>query len=482
MASNEIIGRKYEQQLIKERCESGKAELVAIYGRRRVGKTFLVRKMFDDQFAFSFTGIYEASRIVQLENFRSALQQYSGQPIPRLKDWFEAFAALRQYLETLAPTSQIIIFLDELPWMDTPRSNFISAFGYFWNSWASDQPNLKLFVCGSATTWMLSHLIGDKGGLYGRVSRAIYLAPFTLGETEAFLRDTKGMVLSRQQVLDTYMILGGIPYYLDMLEVGRPLDESIDRLFFAQGAPLANEFEFLFRSLFKDSKNYRRVVEVLSTKMKGMSRKELIEALKLKGGGQLSEILDNLLKCDFIRKYSAIGKSERDALYQLTDLFSLYHLRFVANSNGQDERFWSNMRNDGSRTAWSGYAFEQVCFHHIPQIKKVLGISGVLSNVHSWACRPFVTADGSEWKGGQIDMLIDRADGVINICEMKYAKEEYVIDANYEQHLRERISSFRAATQTKKSLLQTFVTTYGVKRNIHSGIVASEIKMDDLFE
>lgn len=329
---------------------------------------------------------------------------------------------------------------------------------------------------------MLSHLIGDKGGLYGRVSRAIYLAPFTLGETEAFLRDTKGMVLSRQQVLDTYMILGGIPYYLDMLEVGRPLDESIDRLFFAQGAPLANEFEFLFRSLFKDSKNYRRVVEVLSTKMKGMSRKELIEALKLKGGGQLSEILDNLLKCDFIRKYSAIGKSERDALYQLTDLFSLYHLRFVANSNGQDERFWSNMRNDGSRTAWSGYAFEQICFHHIPQIKKTLGISGILSNVHSWACRPFVTADGSEWKGGQIDMLIDRADGVINICEMKYAKEEYVIDANYEQHLRERISSFRAATQTKKSLLQTFVTTYGVKRNIHSGIVASEIKMDDLFE
>lgn len=482
MASNEIIGRKYEQQLIKERCESGKAELVAIYGRRRVGKTFLVRKMFDDQFAFSFTGIYEASRIVQLENFRAALQQYSGQPIPRLKDWFEAFAALRQYLETLAPTSQIIIFLDELPWMDTPRSNFISAFGYFWNSWASDQPNLKLFVCGSATTWMLSHLIGDKGGLYGRVSRAIYLAPFTLGETEAFLRDTKGMVLSRQQVLDTYMILGGIPYYLDMLEVGRPLDESIDRLFFAQGAPLANEFEFLFRSLFKDSKNYRRVVEVLSTKMKGMSRKELIEALKLKGGGQLSEILDNLLKCDFIRKYSAIGKSERDALYQLTDLFSLYHLRFVANSNGQDERFWSNMRNDGSRTAWSGYAFEQICFHHIPQIKKTLGISGILSNVHSWACRPFVTADGSKWKGGQIDMLIDRADGVINICEMKYAKEEYVIDANYEQHLRERISSFRAATQTKKSLLQTFVTTYGVKRNIHSGIVASEIKMDDLFE
>lgn len=481
MEKKGIVGRKYEQQLILERCESGKAELVAVYGRRRVGKTFLIRKIFDDKFAFSFTGMYEVSRSVQLEYFRSVLQQYSRQPVPRLKDWFMAFDALRQYLETLLSQEQVVVFLDELPWMDTPKSNFMAAFGAFWNTWASTKPNVKIFVCGSATTWMLSHLIGDKGGLYGRVSRAIYLAPFSLGETEEFLQDIKEMKLSRRQVLEIYMILGGIPYYLDMLENGTPIDTMIDRLFFEQGAPLKGEFDFLFRSLFKDSNIYRNVIEVLSSKMKGMNRKELMDSLKLKSGGQLTEVLDNLLKCDFIRRYSAIGKTERDAMYQLTDLFSLFHLRFVANNNGQDEHFWSNMRNEGSRLAWSGYAFEQVCFHHVAQIKKALGISGILSNVYSWSCRPFVATDGSEWKGGQIDMLIDRADGAINICEMKYAQSEYVIDADYEQRLRERMASFAAVTKTKKALLHTFVTTYGVKRNIHSGMVNSEVKMDDLF-
>lgn len=482
MANKDIIGRQYEQDLIADRCVSDKAELIAVYGRRRVGKTFLIKKMFNDQFAFTFTGMYEAPRIVQLEQFRITLQQYSGQAVPKLKDWFEAFSALRQYLTTLSTEKKIVVFLDELPWMDTPKSNFITAFGYFWNTWASMFSPLKLIVCGSATTWMLSRLIGDKGGLYGRVTRAIYLGPFTLGETEQFLNEKKGMNLTRQQVLDIYMVLGGIPYYLEMLKDGVPMDTNIDWLFFKKGAPLQVEFEFLFRSLFKDSLIYRKVVETLSEKMKGMTRKELIGAMKLKSGGVLSEILDNLEKCDFIRKYSAVGKSEREALYQLTDMFSLFFLRFVANKNSQDEQFWSNMRNDGSRNAWSGYAFEQVCLHHIRQIKKALGISGVLANVYSWSSRPFVDVTGAEWKGGQIDMLIDRADGAINICEMKYANDEYTITADYEQRLRDRMSSFRAATKTKKALLHTFITTYGVKRNMHSGLVNSEVRLDDLFE
>ncbi len=481
MATNGIVGRKREQQIINQRLESGKAELIAVYGRRRVGKTFLIRKMFDGRFAFSFTGLYEVARVAQLEQFRLALQQYSGAPVPKLSTWFDAFAALREYLSSFPSEKQIIVFLDELPWMDTPKSNFIAAFGYFWNTWASMIPNLKLIVCGSATTWMMSRLIGDKGGLYGRVTRQIYLAPFTLGETEEFLAEVKHVTFTRQQVLDVYMMLGGIPYYLDMIDGDVPLDACVDSMLFARDAPLRNEFEFIFRSLFSNSTHYRRVVEVLSTRLRGMTRKELMEALRLKTGGQLSEILDNLIKCDFIRKYAAIGKSEREAIFQLTDLYSLFYMRFVAGNNGQDEHFWSNMRNDGSRNAWSGYAFEQVCFHHVLQIKKKLGISGILSNVYSWACRPFTDASGAEWKGGQIDMLIERADGAINICEMKYAKDEYVIDADYAQRLRERESSFVAATKTKKALLHTFVTTFGVKKSRYSGLVNSEVTMDDLF-
>lgn len=481
MATNGIIGREYEMQLINTACNSEKVELVAVYGRRRVGKTYLVRQMFNNNFAFSFTGMYDTSRTVQLEQFRKSLERYSQKHVNKLKDWFAAFDALRLYLESLH-SERIIVFLDELPWMDTPKSNFIAAFSFFWNDWAATVPNLKFIVCGSATTWMLSHIIGDKGGLYGRVSRPICLTPFTLRETALFLREIKGMEISNIQVLDIYMILGGIPYYLNMLEKGLPIDVCVDHLFFQQGAPLRHEFDFLFRSLFKDSTMYRKTVEVLATKMKGMSRKELIKAMKIKEGGKLTEVLSNLIKCDFIRKYSAIGKSERDAQYQLTDLFSLFHIKYVANSNGQDESFWSNLHGDGRRNAWCGYAFEQVCLHHVQQIKVALGISGIMSNVYSWSCRPFVDAAGTAWKGGQIDLLIDRNDGVINICEMKYTNAEYVIDAEYERRLRERASLIQVVTKTRKALLHTFVTTYGVKRNAYSGIVQNNVTLEDLIK
>ena len=437
--------------------------------------------MFNDDFAFSFTGMYEASRAVSLEQFRANLERYSRQPVPKLKDWFSAFDALRRYLELLQQ-ERIIVFLDELPWMDTPKSNFLAAFSFFWNDWASTVDNLKMLICCSSTTWMLSRIIGDKGGLYGRVSCPIYLAPFNLGETDEFFREIKGMELSHRQVLDIYMILGGVPFYLDMIEKDVPLDENIYKLFFAQGARLRGEFDFLFRSLFKDSQIYRKAVEALSGKLCGMSRKEILEATKLKEGGQLTEVLDNLLKCDFIRKYAAIGKNEREAQYQLTDLFSLFYIRFVASNSGQDENYWSNLHGEGSRRAWSGYAFEQVCLHHTVQIKRTLGISGILSNICSWACPPFVDSTGIQWKGAQIDLLIDRNDGVINVCEMKYADDEFVITADYEQRLRERMSLFRQVTKTKKALQHTFVTTYGVKRNMHSGIVQSEVTMDDLFK
>lgn len=480
MKNDIIIGREYEQKLIQDCCNSGKAELIAIYGRRRVGKTYLVKTMFNGDFAFSFTGLYDVSRQVMLEQFRKKLESYSNRQTPRFKDWYEAFDMLRDYLESLN-RENLIVFLDELPWMDTRKSNFLPAFSFFWNDWASTVKNLKIIVCGSATTWMMSNVIGDKGGLYGRVSRAIYLPPFSLRESEEYLKRVKGMDVIHRQTMEIYMTMGGIPYYLNMMEKGVPIDSCIDRLFFAQGAPLRGEFDFLFRSLFSDSKIYRMVIETLSSKMKGMTRQELISTMKIKEGGKLSVVLENLLACDFIRRYTSIGKSERDAIYQLTDLFSLFHLCFVDKNSGQDEHFWRNSRGDGSRRAWSGYAFEQVCLHHLPQIKKVLGISGILCNAYSWISKPSISADGEQRRGAQIDLLIDRADNVINLCEMKYASEEYTIDADYEKKLRERSRLFKEVTKTRKSLLITFITTFGIYHNAHSGMVQNEVTMDDLF-
>ena len=364
--------------------------------------------------------------------------------------------------------------------MDTAKSNLIPAFSYFWNTWGSTQPGLKLFVCGSATTWMLEKLIGDKGGLYGRVSRAIYLAPFTLNETENFLNDIKGMGYGRQQVLETYMILGGIPYYLDMLDKKIPLSQNIDKLFFKPFAPLKTEFDFLFRTLFKNSKLYQDVVRVLSSKLKGLSRQEIAEATHQGEGGTLTEVLENLCRCDFVRRYSPFGKKSLGTLYQLTDMFSLFHLRFVQ-GDGQDERFWTNTYNSGERKAWSGYAFEQVCLIHLQKIKASLSILGILSNAHSWQCKTFTDSDGTEWQGGQIDLLIDRADSAINLCEMKFSNDEFVITKEYEEILRHRMSLFKKVTKTRKSLSYVFVTTCGVKQNSYSGIVQHQVTLDGLF-
>ena len=326
---------------------------------------------------------------------------------------------MRDYLSSLGK-ERIIVFLDELPWLDTPKSGFLSAFSYFWNSWASTVDGLKLIVCGSATTWMLSKFIGDKGGMHGRVNRQIYLRPFNLCETEQFL-ESKNIDWDRYQIVEAYMTMGGIPYYLDMLEGNLSLNENVDHLFFDEGAALRTEYDFIFRSLFKNSKVYRSVVELLATKRHGMERKEILQAMKMDDGGMLTEVLDNLCKCDFIRRYAAFGKKEQGQIFQLIDLFSLFHLQFVEKSNGQDTRFWSNMQDNPRRQAWQGYAFEQVCLHHVPQIKQKLGITGVLSEVCSWACKSFVDKNGTEHKGTQIDLVIDRRDETVNLCEAKFS-------------------------------------------------------------
>lgn len=481
MTNKAIIGRTFEQKLLKDYYDSTKSELVAVYGRRRIGKTHLIKMFFHEKFDFWFTGIYDAKKTDLLKQFGMELSKRTGKKTKTPKDWFEAFNALSEYLLSLNK-EKVTVFIDELPWLDTPKGNFLQAFSYFWNMWHSDKSQLKLFVCGSATTWMLDKFVGDKGGLYGRVSRAIYLRPFNLGETAKFLKDIKGIELNHYQILELYMILGGVPYYLDMLKKDLPLSVNIDYLFFKEGAPLKNEYDFLFRSLFNESKGYKKVIETLSEKLIGMTRNDIMVATKMDKGGTLSEILENLCACDFVRKYTSIGKTERDAIYQMTDLFSLFHLRFVEKDSSQDQNFWSNLSSTGTKNSWAGYAFEQVCLHHITQIKSKLSILGVLSNTYSWNCKPFTDKDGTTWKGGQIDMLIDRKDQVINICEMKYSVDEYTITEEYEKKLRQRASLFQHVTKTKKALQHTFVTTYGVKQNLYSGIVQSEVMMDDLFK
>ena len=466
-----IIGRIAEQEILAQRIKSNSPELIAIFGRRRIGKTFLVRQFFQDSFDFYFTGIYQGTKQEQLGEFRRQLERYSGKKCKMIKTWFEAFAELREYLESLSDNDNpIVVFLDELPWMDTAKSRFIKALEYFWNSWGATNNRLKFLVCGSATTWMRENVLSEKGGLYNRTTRSIYLAPFSLYETEQYLR-SRNIVWNRYQIAECYMIFGGTPLYLSMLEPGMSLGQNVDNLFFVPNAPLSREYDFLFRSLFNEASLHRQIIEILANKTIGMTRMEIKNALKIEDGGDFTNALRNLNDCDFIRQYSAFGKSDRGTLFQLTDLFTLFHLRYVKGYKGQDEHHWQNMLDSPSRRAWSGYSFEQLCLHHIRQIKSKLGISGIQSDVCSW-----------KGDGTQIDLLIDRRDQTINVCEIKFSQSEFEITKQYDTLLRTRLEKFRSASKTRKALHQTFITTYGVKDNAYKGNIQSERVLDDLFE
>lgn len=474
-----IIGRKREISQLNNCVNSDKPEFVAVYGRRRIGKTFLVKQLLGESFSFYMTGVYQCTKTEMLTYFSEQLYLYSGKKQSRPKTWFEAFSQLREYLTTLLEKkSPIIIFIDELPWFDTPKSNFIRALDLFWNGWASEHACIKLIVCGSATTWMTNKLLGDKGGLHNRVTRKIYLAPFDLNETELFLK-SKGVTWTRHQIAECYMIMGGTPYYLDMIDKQYGLPQNVDALFFAEGAELAHEYEFLFRSLFKDSVLYRRVVELLAKKKMGMSREDIMKSLRLTSGGKLTEAFNDLISCDFIRKYSAFGNKSNGAMFQLTDHYTLFYLHYVKGNEGTDEHFWSNVIDSPSHRAWSGYAFEQLCLHHIPQIKQKLGISGIQANVCSWQQK---ANKDTQTEGAQIDMIIDRRDQVINLCEMKYSLKPYDITPAYLQKLISRRECFREATHTDKALHLTMVTASGLKDNPQVGMIQSNVTLEDLFE
>lgn len=469
----DIIGREKERELLNQYIDSNESEFIAIYGRRRVGKTFLIRKMFGERLAFYMTGMDNVTMQDQLLNFTLELRKFSGKDIPVPENWLYAFNSLATYLESL-PNGNKIIFMDELPWMDTPKSKFISALEHFWNSWASNRSDIKLIVCGSATSWMIDKLINNRGGLHNRLTHRMAIEPFNLQECEQYF-EAKGFGYSQKEIAECYMIMGGIPFYLKQMQKGLSVAQNIDRLFFEIGCVLDGEFDNLYRALFKFSENYIRIVEALASKGKGLTRQEIIQQTKLPNNGGLTTMLKELESCGFIQQYEPFAKQKKDILYQLTDFYSLFYFRFIQKNRYRDEHFWTNSLGSGIHRSWSGYAFEMLCLMHIAEIKKALGISGVQSLTSSWR-------SNSSEEGAQIDLVIDRKDQTVNLCEMKYADRTFVIDKQYDENLRNKLASFREETKTRKSLHLTFVTTYGVKPNAYSGHIQKEVVLEDLFK
>ncbi|GHT76666.1 ATPase [Bacteroidia bacterium] len=469
-----VLGRNKEQILLKQLVEVEKSDFLVLWGRRRVGKTYLIKEYFKQDFSFYISGVQNSTKKEQLANFASALTFYGKMPYTPAKSWVDAFRQLIHLLENSQKRGKKVIFIDELPWFDTARSGFLTGLDFFWNTWASARKDILLIACGSATSWIINKLLNNRGGLHNRVTRRMHLSPFTLGECEDFFRYKK-IPFDRKSIVDAYMIFGGIPFYLEMFERGLSVAQNIDNLLYKNDAPLKNEFSFLYASLFKNYEQHLKIVEALSAKTKGLTREEIIAASGISNGGGLTTMLEELEQCDFIRTYQGFGKKTKSTLYQLADFYSLFYFNFLKNNKIKDEHFWTNFIDNARRRAWSGYAFEQVCLAHLPQIRQKLGIAGVLTNTSSWR-------SNDKQNGAQIDLVIERNDRVINLCEMKYAEEEFVIDKKQDETLRNKRAAFRTETKTRKTLYITMITTYGVAHNAYWNNIQSEVTMDGLFE
>ncbi len=469
-----LIGRVEEQERLLNAYHSDKSEFVAVYGRRRVGKTYLVRETFAQKFTFTYTGIANKNTRGQLQAFHTALKAQGDNKSALPANWPEAFAQLAALI-TQSKAKRQVVFIDEMPWMDAPRSGFISALEHFWNAWADARKDIVLIVCGSASSWIINKILKNKGGLHNRVTTRIHLKPFTLYDCEAFVRNRK-ITMRRMQMAEAYMIMGGIPFYWSKLEKTKSLSQNIDNLFFASDGEFRYEFNELYASLFNKPEKYLKIIDALASQKKGLTREAIVKRSKLEDNGQLTKMLEELAYCGFIRKYCNIGKKVKHAIYQLVDNYTLFYYHFLKNNPGIDEHYWSKSSGRPDYNTWCGLAFERLCLLHIRQIKKSLGINGILTNVYSWFAPH---SDGKP--GAQIDLLIDRSDGVVNICEMKYAKTKFAITAKYRKELLNKETRFLETTKTNKAVHWVMITSNGLEKNQYADFVNNSLSLDDLF-
>lgn len=471
-----LIGRDKEKQILLNARSEEYSQFIAVYGRRRVGKTFLIRESYEYNFDFQFTGAAKLTARKQLVRFRRALKEHGQKDTPELTNWGDAFSELKRFITNLTEGKKII-FLDELPWMDAPRSGFLSELESFWNGWASARKDIVLVVCGSSTSWMVKKIIKNKGGLHNRLNHRISLKPFSLGLCEK-LALSRGLALNRKQMLEAYMIFGGVPYYWSLLQRGTSITQEVDRLIFSPDGELHDEFEMLYASLFKKPEPYIRVIELLARKKMGMTRLEILEAGGFEDNGSFSDILNDLEWCGFIRSYTMMGYRTKSVIFQLIDHYTLFYYEFI-DSSRQGSNYWKSMIGTPKHNTWCGLAFERTSLWHTDQIKKKLGISGILTNEYAWR---YIPDEKGDIRGTQIDLLIDRSDGIIDVCEIKYSKDIYAITSNYAIEIARKRDVLQSVTGTKNAVHSIMITTYGVTKNEHWDEIQAEILLDDLYE
>lgn len=484
--NHDIIGRDIELEMLEEIYESTEPEFLAVYGRRRIGKTYLISEFFKNKGVyFEITGMKEGATAEHLFQFayEFSRQFNEGKRIPSPENWAQALNLLHEAIEKVEKGRKIILFFDEVPWLASPRSKFLNALEHFWNRYISRNKNVIMIICGSSASWIIRNIINNKGGLHGRVTRKMRLLPFTLLETEKYLK-SRHVELDRKQIIDIYMAMGGVPKYLSYVVRGKSAAQIINDVCFSLNGGLYDEFNNLYKSLFESYEHHVAIVKALSKAIEGLTKEELLDKVKLASGGSSTRIIEELVDAGFIIYVPSFNKKKTKGIYRLIDEYSLFYLTWIVENSmigleGVDSEFWMKKYGTSKWTAWSGCAFESLCLKHIQKIKKALGISGISTIESGWRYLPKKTTNQ---QGAQIDLVIDRADRCINLCEMKYSDSEFIIEKQYVEKLQNKKKVFREQTKTTKTLFTTMVTTYGVKKNIHYlSIVDNQLTMEDLF-
>ncbi|MCF8246168.1 MAG: ATP-binding protein [Saprospiraceae bacterium] len=474
---SKFIGRKEEIRVLEEALASPEVEMVSIIGRRRVGKTFLVKHVYGGQIDFEASGLQKAPLSEQLQNFSLRLNEtfFEGAAVLKPANWLDAFHQLSAALDRKKKEGRMVVFLDELPWFDSHKSGFLRGLSYFWNSWAVNR-DIVVVICGSSASWMIQNVLRNKGGLHNRVTKRIRLKPFSLAETEEYLAG-RGIVLDRYHILLIYMALGGIPHYLKEVAGHMSATQNINQICFSEGGLLKDEFLSLYPALFSHSDYHLSIIRALAGKHYGMVRGEVVRTIPFPDGGRVTKVLQELIESGFVSEYFPFGKKKKEKVFRLSDEYSLFYLRFIEQHPHDEEDIWNMLSQTQEFKTWCGYAFENICLKHIPQIKKALGISGIYSSVST-----FVKTGSSDGPGTQVDLLIDRNDRVINLVEIKFYSTALTLTKADSDALREKLRVFRESTGTKKLVNWVMLSTFGVKPNAHSlGSLALSLDMDCLF-
>jgi AAA+ ATPase superfamily predicted ATPase len=478
MTNINIIGREEEKALLEGILANGIADLAVVYGRRRIGKTFLIHNCLQKHISFEYSGIHNVDTSVQLTGYCQALakQLNNNIDLPVTVNWFAAFDLTAKLMQKKLRRKKTVLFLDEFPWMQTPKSNFLAAFEQFWNIWASRQNNLAIILCGSAASWMIQNVVRNKGGLHNRITQKIALQPFTLYETEAFLK-SRNVQLNRYQVTQLYMAFGGVPHYLNQASAGQSAVQIIENACFAKSGFLYNEFTDLYKALFDAADRHFKVIRALAAKPMGLSRNEIIRVCKLQSGGSTTNLLEELSASGFITPYIPMGKKMKDSIYKLTDEYSIFYLKFMEPNRGGSKGTWARLSDTPAWKSWSGFAFESICSKHIPAVKIALGINGIYSETSIWKSNRNSSSDGA-----QIDLVINRRDNCINLCEIKFYENKFSLDRKYAAALQQKKNIFRLETKTNKHLFITLITNMGIQPDENSiGLIDQYISLDQLF-